>query len=39
VQTARVAEVAEKIANGYRKMTAIEPSIITSRPARGAHVI
>jgi len=39
VDTARAAGIAESLAERYRAKTGIEPSILTSRPARGAHVI
>jgi galactokinase len=39
VETSRVADVADKIARDYQKKTGIEPSVLMSRPARGAHVI
>jgi galactokinase len=39
VQTARVEDVAERIASRYEKQTGIAPTVLTSRPARGAHVV
>ena len=39
VETAKVGAIAEKLAQAYRAKTSIEPSIIVSRPARGAHVV
>jgi galactokinase len=39
VETARVDEVARRIAQSYRARTDIEPSVLTSRPARGAHIV
>jgi galactokinase len=39
VETDKVDAVANQLANAYRAETGIEPSILTSRPARGAHVI
>ena len=39
VQTAKVREVAQRITDGYRRQTGIEPSVLTSRPAAGAQVI
>jgi galactokinase len=38
VETAKVDAVSKDLAQSYRAKTGIEPSIITSRPARGAHV-
>lgn len=39
VQTAQVDAVAERLAEAYRRATQIEPSLLTSRPGRGAHVV
>jgi galactokinase len=39
VQTAKVEQVAQHIAAAYRRETGIEPTVLTSRPAAGAHVI
>jgi galactokinase len=39
VETPKVDAIAEHLARMYRAQTGIEPSILTSRPARGAHVI
>jgi galactokinase len=39
VETGRVDSVAERMATAYRAETGIDPSILTSRPAHGAHVI
>jgi galactokinase len=39
VETANVDSVAQHLAQSYRAETGIEPSVLTSRPARGAHVI
>jgi galactokinase len=39
VETTEVAVAAEKLAQSYRAETGIEPSLITSRPSRGAHLI
>jgi galactokinase len=39
VETAKVGAVAEDLAQSYQAKTGIEPSIIISRPARGAHVV
>lgn len=38
-ETAVVEKLAQVIAANYRDITGIEPSVIISRPARGAHVI
>lgn len=39
VETAKVGDIAEDLAQSYRAKTGIDPSIIVSRPARGAHVV
>jgi galactokinase len=39
VETAKVDNVAQHLAQSYRAETGIEPSVLTSRPARGAHVV
>jgi galactokinase len=39
VETARVEAIAKQLATGYRAKTGIDPTVLTSRPARGAHVI
>jgi galactokinase len=39
VETARVGAIAQHIAEAYRAATAIEPTILRSRPARGAHIV
>jgi galactokinase len=39
VETAKADAVAEQLAAKYRAKTDIEPTVLTSRPARGAHVI
>jgi galactokinase len=39
VDTARVNAIAERLSKAYQKQTGIEPTILTSRPARGAHVV
>jgi len=39
VRTADVQSVTHHMAGVYRQETHIEPSILTSRPARGAHVV
>lgn len=39
VETANVGAIAESLAKAYRAQTGIEPSIIVSRPSRGAHIV
>jgi galactokinase len=39
VQTAKVDQVALELSQSYRSKTGIEPSVLTSRPARGAHIV
>jgi galactokinase len=39
VETKKVEEVAQRLSQKYQAETGIEPSILTSRPARGAHVV
>lgn len=39
VETAQVGSVAEELANRYKAKTGIEPTALTSRPARGAHIV
>jgi galactokinase len=39
VETSKVRAVAEQLASTYQAKTGIEPSVLTSRPARGAHAI
>jgi galactokinase len=39
VETTKADRVANELAESYRAKTGIEPSILTSRPARGAHVV
>ncbi len=39
VETARVEEVGRQIAAAYQRETGIEPTVLTSRPSRRAHVI
>ncbi len=39
VETGKVNEVANFLAESYRAKTGVEPTMLTSRPARGAHVI
>jgi galactokinase len=39
VETSKVADVGKKIAAAYQAETGIEPTVLTSRPSRGAHVV
>jgi len=39
VATDQLDEVAQLLAKSYRAETGIEPSVLTSRPARGAHIV
>jgi galactokinase len=39
VNSASVDDVAQNLAQSYRAQTGIEPSVLTSRPARGAHIV
>jgi galactokinase len=39
VETAKVENVGWQLSQSYLAETGIEPSILTSRPARGAHVV
>jgi galactokinase len=39
VETARVEEIGKRIAADYQRETGIEPTVLTSRPSRGAHVV
>jgi galactokinase len=39
VETGKVGAVAEQLATRYGETTGIEPTVLTSRPGRGAHVI
>jgi galactokinase len=39
VETGKVAQVVPQLAQSYQENTGIEASILTSRPARGAHII
>jgi galactokinase len=39
VETANVDSVAQHLAQSYRVKTGIEPTVLTSRPARGAHIV
>jgi galactokinase len=39
IETSKIGAVAEDLAQSYRAKTGIDPSIIVSRPARGAHIV
>jgi galactokinase len=39
VETAQVKKVAQDLAQSYRTQIGIEPSILMSRPAQGAHIV
>jgi galactokinase len=39
VETARVDEIAGKVTAAYQRATGVEPTVLTSRPSRGAHVV
>jgi galactokinase len=39
VETAKAEQAAGRIADAYRRAVGIEPTILTSRPSRGAHVV
>ena len=39
VESGKVEQVAERVSKLYQQDTGIEPTVIISRPARGAHVI
>jgi galactokinase len=39
VETARVDDVAKKITADYKHETGIDPTVLTCRPSRGAHVL
>lgn len=39
VETVKVEQVAQQLSESYHAETGIEPSILTSRPARGAHIV
>lgn len=39
VETVRVDAVGQRIAADYEQETGIKPSVLTSRPSRGAHVV
>jgi galactokinase len=39
VETARVDDVAQAITTAYQRETGVEPTALTSRPSRGAHVV
>jgi galactokinase len=39
VETAKVELVANKMSQSYLAKTGIEPGVLKSRPARGAHIV
>jgi galactokinase len=39
VETKKVDAVAEQLAKSYKSKTGIEPTVLTSRPGRGAHIV
>jgi galactokinase len=39
VETAKVDAIAQHMVHSYRTATGIEPTILSSRPVRGAHVV
>lgn len=39
VETAKVEQVGQQLSRSYHAETGIEPSILKSRPARGAHIV
>jgi galactokinase len=39
VETRRATEIGDKIAAGYERETGIAPTVLTSRPSGGAHVV
>jgi galactokinase len=39
VDTARVDEIGKRIAAEYERQTGVKPSVLTSRPSRGTHVV
>ncbi len=39
VETSLANKVADSIVAGYEKKTGVEPTVITTRPARGAHIV
>jgi galactokinase len=39
VETAKLDGVTQQVADAYRTETGIEPSVLTSRPAQGAHIL
>jgi galactokinase len=39
VETAKAENVASRIADAYRSATGVEPTILTSRPSRGAYIV
>jgi hypothetical protein len=39
VETSKAGEIVNYLTEHYRAETEIEPSVLTSRPARGAHIV
>jgi galactokinase len=39
VETSRVEEIAERLASNYEKQSGLFPTLLTTRPARGAHQV
>jgi galactokinase len=39
VETGRAGQIASSIVAGYEKKTGIRPTVIMTRPARGAHIL
>jgi galactokinase len=39
VETARAQQIAGQVAEDYQRETGVAPTVLTSRPARGAHVV
>jgi galactokinase len=39
VETATIDQVTQQLSQTYRAKTGIQPTVLTSRPARGAHVV
>jgi galactokinase len=39
VETIRVESIAEQLSKRYEQQAGIQPTVLTSRPARGAHVV
>ena len=39
VETAKLEQVGQQLSQSYHAATGVEPTVLTSRPARGAHII